>query len=350
MATRRTTLPNWLRPQGRESREGERTRLFELPVLRLLVGVPEIGILLATVALFVVWSVYAQGFLTTNNLLSVAQQVAFIGIVATGMTFLLIAGELDLSVGSGYGFTSIVAADLIVNHHWNIALACVATVLLGACIGLFNGTLTTRFNIPSFIVTLGMLGVLRGLALALSHGLPVGVVSSHTFNALTTGYAFGQIPAQVFWLAGVMIAGGIVLSFTRFGYHVYATGGNRQAAANAGIKVRRIKLYAFVITGALVGLVGVLALGWLGTANPLTGDGFELQVIAAVVIGGTSLFGGAGSIAGTFLGAAIIGMLSNGLVLVGVDQYWEQFATGAIIVAAALLNVTVRRVALSRDG
>jgi len=344
-------LPDWaLRSQPVSKRE--RAPLIErVPLLRLFINFPEAATLLATVALFVSLWISAPQFATLNNLLSIGQQVSFIGIVATGMTFLLIAGELDLSVGSAYGFTSIFLAWLVINHGWSLGLAIPATLLLGAAIGLFNGTMTTRFRIPSFIVTLGMLGVLRGLALALSHGLPIGVVQSHAFSQASTGIAFGgHVPAQVFWLAGVMIVGAFVLSRSRFGYHVYATGGNRTAATNAGIKAARIKLYAFVLTGTLVGLVGVLAVGWLGSANPLTGDGFELQVIAAAVIGGTSLFGGAGSIFGTFLGAAIIGMLSNGLVLLGVDQYWQQFSTGAIIVGAALLNVSIRRVALQSDA
>lgn len=327
------------------------TRRRIQPLLQLFVNFPEAAILLAVAGLFVALWVSAPQFATLNNLLSIGQQVSFIGIVATGMTFLLIAGELDLSVGSGYGFTAIVFAWLVINHGWSLFLAIPATLLLGAAIGLFNGTMTTRFRIPSFIVTLGMLGVLRGLALALSHGLPIGVVQSHAFTQASTGLAFGgHVPAQVFWLAGVMIVGAIVLARSRFGYHLYATGGNRTAAANAGIKTARIKVYAFVLTGTLVALVGVLAVGWLGSANPLTGDGFELQVIAAAVIGGTSLFGGAGSIFGTFLGAAVIGMLSNGLVLLGVDQYWQQFSTGAIIVAAALLNVSIRRVAIQSDA
>ena len=351
METReRMRLPDWA-SRGGAARLERRPVIERFPFLRVFVNVPEAAIFLATVALFVALSISAANFATTDNLLSIGQQVSFIGIVATGMSFLLIAGELDLSVGSGYGFTSIILAWLVINHGWSLGAAIPVTLLIGAGIGLFNGTMTTRFRVPSFIVTLGMLGVLRGLALVLSQGLPIGVVESHWFNKASTGLAFGgHVPAQVFWLAGVMIVGGIVLAHTRFGYHLYATGGNRAAAASAGIKTARIKVYAFVLTGLLVGLVGVLAVGWLGSANPLTGDGFELQVIAAAVIGGTSLFGGAGSIFGTFLGAAVIGMLSNGLVLLGVDQYWQQFTTGAIIVGAALLNVSIRRVALQRDA
>jgi ribose transport system permease protein len=317
---------------------------------RILTEFPEAGILFAAAAIFAGWSIFAPEFLTTDNLLSIGQQISFIGIVATGMTFLLIAGELDLSVGSMYGFLAIVFAVLVVDQGWNLVLAIAITILFGLVIGFVNGFFTTQFRIPSFIVTLGMLGILRGAALVLSGGLPVGTVTDQTFNTVSAGLFFGStVPAQVFWLAGVMIVAGAVLAFTKFGYQVYATGGNRLASAHAGIKTRRTKLFCFMLTGGLVGLIGVLAVGWLGNANPLTGQGFELQVIAAVVIGGTSLFGGAGSVFGTFLGAAIIGMISNGLILVGVDQYYQQLVTGTIIVAAALLNVTVRRATASEE-
>jgi ribose transport system permease protein len=312
---------------------------------------PEAGILLATVVTFAGWSIFAPEFLTTDNLLSIGQQISYLGIVAVGLTFLLIAGELDLSVGSMYGFLAIIFAELVVNQGLNLVSAIVLTIVLGVAIGFVNGFVTTQFLIPSFIVTLGMLGVLRGGALVVAGGLPIGTVTDQTFYDVSAGLYLGdKVPAQVFWLAGVMLVAAIVLAFTKFGYQVYATGGDRLAAAHAGINTRRTKLFCFMLTGGLVGLIGVLSVGWLGTANPLTGQGFELQVIAAVVIGGTSLFGGAGSIFGTFLGAAIIGMISNGLVLVGVDQYWQQLVTGAIIVAAALLNVTLRRAAVAEEG
>jgi ribose transport system permease protein len=346
--------PGWLARGARvgAARPAPRwlTSLLGSRLARIFAEFPEAGILLAAVAIFAGWSIFAPQFLTTDNLLSIGQQISFIGIVATGMTFLLIAGELDLSVGSMYGFLAIVFAVLVVEHGVNLLVAIAATIALGIVIGFVNGFFTTQFRIPSFIVTLGMLGVLRGAALVIAAGLPVGTVTDETFNTVSAGLFFGNtVPAQVFWLAGVMIVAGLVLAFTRFGYQVYATGGNRRAAAHAGINTRRTKLFCFMLTGGLVGLIGVLAVGWLGNANPLTGSGFELQVIAAVVIGGTSLFGGAGSIFGTFLGAAIIGMITNGLILVGVDQYYQQLVTGAIIVAAALLNVTVRRATASEE-
>jgi ribose/xylose/arabinose/galactoside ABC-type transport system permease subunit len=343
-------LPRGLRQRPAPSAPRARPTFRSARLARIFARFPEAGILLATLATFAGWSIFADEFLTTDNLLSIGQQISYLGIVAVGLTFLLIAGELDLSVGSMYGFLAIIFAELVVNQGVNLVLGIALTILLGIGIGFVNGFVTTQFLIPSFIVTLGMLGVLRGGALVVSGGLPIGTVTDQTFYNVSAGLYFGEtVPAQVFWLAGVMFVAAIVLAFTKFGYQVYATGGNRLAAAHAGINTRRTKLLCFMLTGGLVGLIGVLSVGWLGTANPLTGQGFELQVIAAVVIGGTSLFGGAGSIFGTFLGAAIIGMISNGLVLVGVDQYWQQLVTGAIIVAAALLNVTLRRAAVPEE-
>ena len=343
-------LPNWLvQDAGAEEADQESRvpRGLRPRLQRLIVDVPESSIFAAVVVLFVVLAVAAPNFLTLSNLLSVAQQIAFLGMVATGETFLLIAGELDLSVGSAYGFLAIVLAWLMARHGVALVPAIALTLAAGLAVGAINGLFTTRFRIPSFIVTLGMLGVLRGAALVLSGGLPVGTVTDQTLNTVSAGLFFGGVvPAQVIWLVAVLIVGSAALARTKFGYAVYATGGNRRSAAQVGIKTGRIKFYCFLITGALVALIAILSVGWLGSADPGTGNGFELQVIAAVVIGGTSLFGGAGSVFGTFLGATVIGMLSNGLILLGLDQYWQQLATGTIIVAAALLNVTIRRRAL----
>lgn len=317
-------------------RERRFARLFQMR---------ELGILAAAVALFVALTL-AKGtlFLSEFNLLNVARTISFLGIVAVGMTFLFIAGELDLSVGSGYGFLGIVAAWLIINHGINPALAAPLAIAAGAGIGFFNGVVTTYFRIPSFIVTLGMLSALRGLALLSSNAWPISGDVPGWFVRLTSGYAFGgKVPAQVFWFVGVMLIGGWVLAKTRFGYHVYATGSNARAAANAGIPVQRVKIICFVLTGALTGLVGALSVGWLSGANPLTGQAFELDVIAAVIIGGTNLFGGSGSMFGTFLGAAIIGMIGNGLILLGADANAIPVVQGGIIIVAVLLDVVIRR-------
>lgn len=314
----------------------------QTPVSRLI-GVREAGIFAGALAIFLVLAVIEPNFRTQSNLLNVVRQISLLGIVAVGMTYVFIAGELDLSIGSMYGFLAALMAILTIREGWSPGLGTVAVVLVGGGFGFLNGFITTRFGIPSFIVTLGGLSAFRGAALLISNGFPISGLQSPTFKAVASGYAFGVVPAQVFWLIGTMLVGGWVLAKTRFGYNVYATGGNSQAAANVGINVRRVKTISFVIIGALAGLAAALLVGWLRGTSPLTGQGFELDVIAAVIIGGTNLFGGSGSVFGTFLGAAIIGMISNGLVLLGVSAFWEPLVKGLIIVSAVLLDVTIRR-------
>jgi ribose transport system permease protein len=212
-------------------------------------------------------------------------------------------------------------------------------------IGFINGFITTRFEIPSFIVTLGALSIYRGLALLLSGGWPIALKlpEENSFRVLTDGRLFDTIPAQIFWMLILTIIAGFVLTKTKFGAHVFATGGNEEAAVLTGIPTKRVKTVAFMMTGALCGIAAGLLLGQVGSGFPLTGQGLELDVIAAVVIGGTPLWGGSGSILGTLLGAAIIGMITNGLVLLGVSAYFEPVAKGAIIILAVLADTLIRR-------
>ena len=312
--------------------------------LSQLLRIREMGIFLAAVAIFALLAILRPNtFLTEFNLLNVVRSFALVGIVAVGMTYLFIAGEIDLSVGSGYAFLSVLAAYLIVRQGWDWIPAALATLVVGGLLGAFNGVVTTVFRIPSFIVTLGMLSSLRGLALLVSGGNTIAGIKAPTFREITGANLFGVVPVQIIWLLGVMLIGGWVLAKTRFGYHVYATGDNARAAANAGINTRRTKIACFVITGVLTALAGVIVTGWLQNGNPITGQAFELDVIAAVVIGGTNLFGGSGSILGTFLGAAIAALIRDGLVLMGASIETIPIAQGAVIILAVLLDVTIRR-------
>lgn len=307
-----------------------------------LLAIRELGILGAALGLFIALSIARPDtFFTENNILRVAMQISLLTIIGTGMTFLFIAGELDLSVGAMYGLLALTISKMMFAWTWPPALAVVATIGAGAAIGLLNGFLTTRFRIPSFIVTLGMLGILRGLALVWIRTPPLG--RRPEFDKLMAGKLFGQIPAQVLWMAGVVLVAAWVLAKTKFGYHVYATGDNELAAANAGINTRRVKIACFVILGALTGLAASILIGWVHGVSRGYGPGYELDVIAAVVIGGTNLFGGVGSVFGTFLGAAITGMITTGLVLLGAQQDSEPIAKGAVIILAVLLDVTIRR-------
>jgi ribose transport system permease protein len=310
--------------------------------LRRLLQMREIGIFGAAVLIFAVLSVLRpETFFTEANILNMAQGVSLLTIIATGMTFLFIAGELDLSVGAAYGLLTIAMSQAVVAWGWSPAVAAPAVILVGAGIGFVNGFLTTTFRIPSFIVTLGMLSILHGIALLWVRTPPFG--RGGWWDAITAGKVGGRIPAQIFWMIGVVAIAAWVLSKTKFGYHVYATGSNEQAAANAGIDTKRVKLICFVIVGALTGLASTILFGWAHGVSRDFGPGYELDVIAAVVIGGTNLFGGVGSVFGTFLGALITRMITTGLVLLGAESESELIAKGVVIILAVLLDTVIRR-------
>ena len=306
----------------------------------------EFTVLVAAVLLFAVLGLAKPDlFPVPENLLLVARQITTLAIIAIGVTFLFIAQEIDLSIGSTYGILTVTLAYLITRWSVEPWLAMAAAVSLGLAIGLINGLDGTPFGIPSFIVTLGMLSILRGCALLLCGGWPILIKlpADHSFLQITAGRAWGVVPMQIFWMVGLMLIASFVLSKTRFGAHVYATGGNVEAAILTGIPTKRVKIVCFMITGALRAIAAALLLGQVHSGFPLTGQGYELDIIAAVVIGGTPLFGGAGSILGTLLGAVILGMITNGLVLLGASAYFEPVAKGAIIVSAIMVDTVIRR-------
>ena len=217
------------------------------------------------------------------------------------------------------------------------------TLVVGAGLGAVNGAIVTVFRVPSFIVTLGMLSVMIGASLVVTGGFPITVpkeVQSSFFTAANGN--LGPVPAQVLWMVGVCLLGGFVLRMTPFGSRVYATGGNERAARQAGINTARVKFMCFVITGTLIGLTGALSVGWLRTTSPVGNQLFTIQVIAAVIVGGTSLYGGAGSIYGTLIGALILGSLSTGLILMGVDIDYTFVFFGTIIIVVGTLGVLIR--------
>ncbi|MDQ4076118.1 MAG: ABC transporter permease [Chloroflexota bacterium] len=321
--------------------------------LRRLLGQRELGIISAAIFLFIILSLINQEagvnkFTQTENLLTIARQISLVTIMAVGMTYVIISGEIDLAIGSTFGVSGIALGLLIKDGHdpWFALLAALA---LGTSIGLFNGAVSTKFGVPSFVVTLGMLSALRGVALALAGGWPVAGLPSDRFFAITGGFlviatdTYTSIPMQVIWMIVVLLIGWFVLSKTRYGYHLYATGSNKQAAILNGIPTDRVKILAFMFTGFLAALAASLQLGFFKSFQPTNGQGLELEVIAAVIIGGTNLFGGSGNILGTLVGAAIIGMITNGLILAGVPTYWQFVAIGLIIIFAVVLDVQIRK-------
>jgi ribose transport system permease protein len=310
--------------------------------LRRIVQSRSLATTAAGIVLFAAFSLATPLFLTSDNLLNLVRNVAFTGIVAVGMSYLLIAGEIDLSVGSVYGLLTMVMGILVARAGVNPWLAMALVVVLGALIGMVSGLIVTRVGIPSFIVTLAGLTAYRSLAVVISNQLPINVDPTGSFYDFTGGYIGETFPWLIIWLAVIVVIGGFILSRSKFGAHVYATGGNREAARNSGVAVRRVKTVCFMITGALCGVVAALLLGYLHVAAPITGTGFEFRVIGAVIVGGVALRGGRGTIYGSIVGAIIIGMISSGLVLLGFSQYWGDIVTGLLIVCTGALDVYVR--------
>lgn len=288
------------------------------------------AIFVALVAECVVLAIATDSFLTTNNLSNVVRQNAFPAIIAAGMTFVILTGGIDLSVGSVVALAGVLCADAIV-HGWGLPAAILLGIGVGVLVGLINGLVVTRIGVPPFIVTLATMLVVRGVAFKYT--------DARTIAGLPQ--AFAAI-SQTTIMAAVMVVvyGGawVLLMRTPFGRHVYALGGNRDAAWLAGVRVVRVLLAAYVICGAGAGLAGVLVASRLSAGYPRAGELYELDAIAAVVVGGTSLYGGRGSIWGTIAGAFFIGILNNGLNLYNVSAYDQMIVKGGVFLAAASLD------------
>lgn len=314
--------------------------------VRRLLSAREAGVFIALVLMCVFLSVTTDTFLSSRNLLNVGRQVSLLGIMAVGMSFVLITAEVDLSVGSTYALSGLITGILIV-QQWTLIPAIVVGLALGALVGLINGVLSTYGRLPSFITTLGMLSIVRGAILLFTNGESVTVnakaganpVTLEQFYFLGQGNLFGQIPMQLIFFIGVAILGWILLSFTTYGFRVYAVGGGLKAARVSGIRVYSVKIWAFIIMGVLSGLAGILSLAFLPSGQAgRTGVGLELDVIAATIVGGASLAGGEGTILGTTLGVLIIGVLRNGLVLLGISPFWQTTIIGLVIIIAVAID------------
>lgn len=309
---------------------------------KALLAVRETGILLALLAICTVLILTTSSFLTVQNLLNVGRQVSLLGIMAVGMTFVLISREVDLSIGSIYAIAGLSTGMLIV-RGWYLIPALGAGLLIGSLIGCINGLLSTYGRLPSFIATLGMLSVVRGAALLLTNGEPVTVNSSkgaredvaNQFYFLGQGHLFNRIPMLLIFFILIALAGWFLLSKTTFGFRVYAVGGSEKAARLSGIQVSQTKILTFTVMGLLSALAGILSLAFLPSGQAgRTGVGLELDVIAAAIVGGASLSGGEGTILGTILGVLIIGILRNGLVLLGISPFWQTTIIGLVIIFA----------------
>ena len=274
-------------------------------------------------------------FLSVANLTNVARQVSINGILAVGVTFVLLTAGVDLSLGSVVALSGVACATFAHPGDHPVFVPIAVGLLTGAACGLVNGVLVTRGGVAPFIVTLGMMTIARGLALIVSGGRPVANMS----NELTSlAGDFLGIPIPVLCFAGVALAAWFFLRNFRLGRHIYAVGGNENAARAAGVPVERVKLFAYGLCGLLTGLAGVVLAARITTGQPNAGQAYELDAIAAVVIGGTSLAGGVGTITGTLLGVLLIGVINNGLDLLGVSSYYQAVIKGVIIVGAVWLD------------
>lgn len=293
------------------------------------------GPLLGLMILAIVLTFLSDRFLTIDNLLNVARQVSINAIISVGMTLIILTGGIDLSVGSILAFSGSITAGLLAGGQ-GILPAILAGVAAGAILGLINGLLVARAGIPPFIATLGTMTAARGFTLVYTDGRPITGMEE-AFRFLGGGY-LASIPVPVVIMAAIFLAAYIMLTQTKFGRYIYAIGGNEEAARLSGINTKKILLAVYTLGGLLAGFSGVIMASRLNSAQPTAGTGFELDAIAAVVLGGTSTAGGVGTVGGTLIGAMIIGVLDNGLNLLNVSSFYQQVAKGAVILLAVYVD------------
>ena len=308
--------------------------------------------LIVLVILIVYFGLASPTFLTASSLLLIAKHVALYGILGIGMTYVIITGGIDLSVGSIVGLSGIIAGGLInegltlkmfgVTIYFNIPTIVIIAMIVGALIGLINGWIITKFNVAPFIATLGMMYMARGFAMLRSKGA--------TFSNITgkpglgnTGIEFfgrniGAIPVGAIILLVIALIAGIILKKTPFGWHILAIGGNQKAAKLSGVKVNKAKIFVYMFSGVCAAIVGIITASQLVAAHPASGETWEMNAIAATVLGGTSMSGGVGTIGGTIIGAFVIGVINDGLVMLGVSEFWQMVIKGVVIILAVIID------------
>ncbi|SER86634.1 erythritol ABC transporter membrane protein [Tranquillimonas rosea] len=323
---------------------------------------------IALIVVFVFFSAMAPNFLSAANMVIMSKHVALNAILAIGMTFVIISGGIDLSVGSIVGLTGMVAGFLVLNGidlgmgwaiRFNTLEICLIVALVGILVGAINGFLITKLNVAPFIATLGTLYVARGLAMLSSDGRTFPNLGgseewgTESFRAIGSG-AFLGIPVSIWMLIVTGLVAAYIARRTPLGRYIYAVGGNERGAALSGVKVDQIKFFVYMFSGLCAALVGLIITSQLVAAHPATGETFELNAIAAAVLGGTSMSGGRGRIGGTIVGAFVIGVLSDGLVMMGVSAFWQTVIKGLVIIAAVVVDQAQQRlqarVALQAQG
>lgn len=323
----------------------------------ILLTLMKLRTFIALFAVIAFFSVFAPNFLSAANIILMSKHVALNAFLAMGMTFVIITGGIDLSVGSIVGLCGMVAGGLILNGidlqvgytmYFNVVEVCLITLAVGVVIGAVNGLLITRLNVAPFIATLGTLYVARGFALLSSDGQTFPNLVGKPELA-TTGFGFlgsGRIiglPVSIWILIVVALAAAYVAKYVPIGRQIFAVGGNERAARMSGIRVDRVKMFVYMFSGFCAAIVGIVISSELMASHPATGNSFELNAIAAAVLGGTSMSGGRGTIGGTIIGAFVIGILSDGLVMMGVSSFWQMVIKGIVIIVAVVVDQAQRR-------
>jgi ribose transport system permease protein len=311
--------------------------LIAVPRRRLLdVDWQRYVIYIAFVAVFAVSAIFLGGdaFLSSDNLLNIFRQTAMVTVIAVGMTFVISCAEIDLSVGSVAGLASVSSAMVLAQY--GLVAGILAGLAVGVLVGTINGGLVSLLGIPSFLVTLGMLGVAAGVAQWITDSAPQPILDDR-FILVFGGGDLGPIPGLLIWMAVFVAIGAVVLNRTRFGRRVVATGGNRTAAEYTGVDTKRIKFQVLLLSAVVAAIAGMLYAGRLQSGRFQWGAGDELSAIAAVILGGTSLFGGQGKVVGTLFGGLLIGLVDNALILAGLNTSQQQVVRGAIIILAVAL-------------
>jgi ribose transport system permease protein len=305
--------------------------------LQQLLKVRELNVFLALIAVGALISMFTPYFLTTNNLMGVFRSFSMTAIMSIGMVMVIITGGIDLSVGSALGLSSLVTA-LCFSFGMPTGVCIAAGLAVGLVFGAVNGLLITGIGLPPFIATLGTLSIGRGLMYIITHGVPLTPDTPDSFSILGQGY-LGFVPVPVIIMILMMVCFSILMTRTRFGRHVYATGGNETAARLSGVKTNRVKFIVYTTSSTIAALAGVISFSRYLSAEPASGFGAELDVIAAAAIGGASLSGGIGSVGGAVIGAALAGIIANGVVLMNINTYAQQAITGAVILIAVSMDV-----------
>ena len=299
------------------------------------------------IVIFIFFSVASPNFLNYANVTAILFSTVVIGTLAVGTTFVIITGGIDLSLGTGMALCAVISGVLIVNAGWPVPLGVLGAVLFGGLIGFINGLNIALLRLPPFIATLAMMLVAQGLALVISRSAPIYFSDAPSYTKISTGNLIPglKLPNAVLVLAVLAIVAAVLLNKTILGRYTYSIGSNEEATALSGINVRKWKIIIYTLAGLFIGLAGVLISARLGSAQPATGTGYELQAIAAVVIGGTSLSGGKGSIVGTVIGALIISVLNNGLQIMSIPQEWQNVILGCVILIAVYADMARKRAA-----